>query len=277
MSTFTSEAKYELPDAGSSNWSAVLNANFTSIDAGREITLNAGETLAQYNAVYIKSDGKIWKAKADSQTTLPAIGILPEAITSGVDGKIRTFGWITNAGWSWTPGQKLYVSSATAGAITATKPTAYPQVIGIAKTATKILIVPQFILEKLGAFDPQDSVLDRYDPTGGLPGSPSEGDRYISTATANGWTTNYIYEYNGASWDETIPNEGTWCEVEDEDTVYMFDGSAWGKLISFLSVSQDDVAKDDTEAQAWTDPLVSLKSNLNRIRHQIITITGEAW
>ena len=278
MSTFSEEQKFELPDSGSSNWDAVLNAIFTSIDSGREVTLNAGQVLAQYDAVYIKSDGKIWKAKADSLTTLPAIGLIPTAIASGVDGKVRTLGWITNVAWSWTPGQKLYVSDATAGAITSTKPSVNPQIIGIAKTATKILIIPQLILEKLGAFDPQDSVKDK-DLTA-PPGGPAEGDRYIvATGGTGAWAghDNDITEWNGTAWIFFTPNEGTWCEVEDENTVYIFDGSAWGKLIAFLSVSQDDVGKDDTEAQEWTDPLVSLKSNLNRIRHQIVTITGEAW
>ena len=26
------------------------------------------------------------------------------------------------------------------------------------------------------------------------------GDRYIAKVTANGWTANYIYEWNGATW-----------------------------------------------------------------------------
>lgn len=42
-------------------------------------------------------------------------------------------------------------------------------------------------------------------------------------------------------------------------------------------IDQTEVDKDDTELQAWTDPLTSLLSNLNRIRHQIVAITGEAW
>jgi hypothetical protein len=50
----------------------------------------------------------------------------------------------------------------------------------------------------------QPSVKEIYDPTGGLP-SPITGERYISYATANGWTKDYIYQWNGSSWDETIP------------------------------------------------------------------------
>lgn len=76
--------------------------------------------------------------------------------------------------------------------------------------------------------DWQDSVLDRYDPTGGTPVGPSAGDRYIATATANGWTENNIYEWDGVStWDETVADEGMACWVEDEDKLYVYSGSTW--------------------------------------------------
>ncbi len=44
-----------------------------------------------------------------------------------------------------------------------------------------------------------------------------------------------------------------------------------------IMVSQDSIAQDNTEATTWDSPLLSLKSNLNRIRNQIVGITGEAW
>lgn len=76
----------------------------------------------------------------------------------------------------------------------------------------------------------QDSVIDRFDPTSATPVGPSTGDRYLSTATANGWTVNYIYEWNGSSWDETIPTTGTYLSVDDEtDGIYYFGGSSWTK------------------------------------------------
>ena len=77
--------------------------------------------------------------------------------------------------------------------------------------------------------DWQESVIDRFDPTSALPTTPSAGDRYISTATANGWTADYIYEYNGATWDETAPSEGMATWVEDEDVLYVFNTS-WVKF-----------------------------------------------
>ena len=47
--------------------------------------------------------------------------------------------------------------------------------------------------------------------------------------------------------------------------------------LAVSEISQVTVSKDTVEAQTWTDPLTSLLSNLNRIRHQIVAITGETW
>jgi len=86
-----------------------------------------------------------------------------------------------------------------------------------------------------GQIDWQESVKDRYDPTGGLP-TWENGDRYISTATANGWTVNNIYEGSPPDvWAETEPNEGYACWVEDEDLIYIYNGAAWVLLGSILA------------------------------------------
>lgn len=79
------------------------------------------------------------------------------------------------------------------------------------------------------ALDWQNSVLSRFDPTVALPVGPSDGDRYISLATANGWTSNNIYQWNDATatWDETASNEGYASWVEDENKVYVFNGASW--------------------------------------------------
>lgn len=79
----------------------------------------------------------------------------------------------------------------------------------------------------------QDSVKDELDFTAAEPAGPSTGDRYINTATgvgsvtAQAVTANYIYEWNGATWTETIPNEGFACWIDDVDTNKVFNGSAW--------------------------------------------------
>jgi hypothetical protein len=143
---YSEEAQYPLLDTGATNWGPVLNAIFEAIDAGREFNLVAGENIAQYNAICMKADGKMWKAKADSLDTMFFIGIAPEAVTLGLSGKLRWNGWIENVGWAWTVGAPLYLSVSSAGALTETQPSTNALPIAIAKTATKIVITPSIPL-----------------------------------------------------------------------------------------------------------------------------------
>jgi len=86
---------------------------------------------------------------------------------------------------------------------------------------------------KINSMDFQDSVISFYDPTSGLPSSLNEGDRYIASATANGWTENNIYEYNNGSWTEIIPNQGFRLTVENVDKEYVFNSSGhWVEVSS---------------------------------------------
>jgi len=96
-----------------------------------------------------------------------------------------------------------------------------------APTTGSDAVTKDYVDTSIDGLDWQESVLDRFDPTSGLPGSPDEGDRYIATATANGWTDKYIYEYRNSSWTEIIPNEGNACRVEDEDIEYVYNGTTW--------------------------------------------------
>lgn len=76
----------------------------------------------------------------------------------------------------------------------------------------------------------QASVSDFFDPSSALPAGPTTGDRYIASATGNGWTENYIYEYNGATWDETIPTTGTHVHVDAvPNSNYLYSGAAWAQ------------------------------------------------
>lgn len=87
--------------------------------------------------------------------------------------------------------------------------------------------------------DWQKSVKSFFDPTGGLPSSPVAGDRYISYATAGGWTKDYIYEYIASLvWRETIPNAGFAIYIEggtiDPLTQMMYNGIVWVKFGSTI-------------------------------------------
>ncbi len=49
-----------------------------------------------------------------------------------------------------------------------------------------------------------------------------------------------------------------------------------GKLV-IMNLSQSNIEGDLTEATTWDSPVANLQNNMNRIRNQIISITGEAW
>ena len=46
---------------------------------------------------------------------------------------------------------------------------------------------------------------------------------------------------------------------------------------TLLAIIEGDVGGDVAEATTWDSPITSLLSNLNRIRNQVLAITGETW
>ncbi|MCK5625124.1 DUF2793 domain-containing protein [Candidatus Pacearchaeota archaeon] len=87
----------------------------------------------------------------------------------------------------------------------------------------------------------QDSVNSSVNFVTSEPGGPSIGDRYINTATgtssgtSQSVTANYIYEWNGSTWTETITSEGFAVWIDSEDTAYVFNGSSWVKFGSTIT------------------------------------------
>jgi hypothetical protein len=107
------------------------------------VSLTAGETLAFGDPVYVKSDGAVWKADADTSGKFPAIGIAAGAATATNAVTVLLFGVARNDAWAWTVGGVVYLS--TGSALTQTQPTATDnaiQVIGIATAATRLLVKP---------------------------------------------------------------------------------------------------------------------------------------
>lgn len=76
----------------------------------------------------------------------------------------------------------------------------------------------------------QDSVINILNTP---PGSPTTGDRYIvGTSPTGAWVgkSNQIAQWNGTAWVYTIPAEGFAAFVDDLDTAYVYNGSAWVKM-----------------------------------------------
>lgn len=94
--------------------------------------------------LYLSSTGYN-KAKADADSTLPSVGMCIETGTGAR--KVLKKGYVKNNAWSWTVGQLLYVSTATAGAITSTLPAtagSRVQIIGYAEAPTIIFFNPDY-------------------------------------------------------------------------------------------------------------------------------------
>lgn len=114
-------------------------------------------------------------------------------------------------------------------------------VSGVTPTAAAHLTTKDYVDSAIQGLHWQDKVDDIIDFTSSEPGSPSTGDRYINTTTgtssgtSQAVTANYIYEWNGATWDETVAVESMACWVDDEDSVYVFNGTNWVKFGSTIT------------------------------------------
>jgi hypothetical protein len=111
-----------------------------------------GETVADaFGLVFCqKSDGKLYRAKANAEETSSSqlYACVDAATVMDAPGNVLVRGALEKTGWTWTIGSPIYISAATAGALTQTRP-AYPNTIreiGCAVTATQIYFAPDGIL-----------------------------------------------------------------------------------------------------------------------------------
>lgn len=141
----------------SSNWQNTYNtvtANSATWGSGSvtavhsiEESYTIGENVVSGNVLYIKSDGKYWKANATNSTKVPALAI--SRISANAEASIPLLfqGSITNTSWSLTPGGIVYLSTSD-GVITQTQPSATDNVIqtlGVAVSSNKIYFKPSLV------------------------------------------------------------------------------------------------------------------------------------
>jgi hypothetical protein len=101
------------------------------------VGLNAGATIAQWEAVYLDSSSTWQLADANGSSTYPARGLAVAAYSNTNPATILVHGTVRNDAWNWTPGGTIYLSG-TAGALTQTAPSASGdkiQQVGFALTA----------------------------------------------------------------------------------------------------------------------------------------------
>ena len=98
------------------------------------LRVKAREAINKGEAVYIfdahnSNVAGIKKARADSASTMPCIGIAYETLALGDEGLIVAFGKANGIAANFTEGETMYVSPTTAGALTNTKPTSNTHLI----------------------------------------------------------------------------------------------------------------------------------------------------
>lgn len=103
-----------------------------------------GESVAFPDLLYLKSDGKWWKADADSSTTMPGLRLALESKNEDQTCSMLVAGRVRDDDWTWTVGGIIYAST-TGGGLTQTAPTGsgdIVQQVGIAYHADKMIFVP---------------------------------------------------------------------------------------------------------------------------------------
>lgn len=106
---------------------------------------------------------------------------------------------------------------------------------------------------RFNSLDWQESVISRWDSSVALPIGPSLGDRYLCSVSGTGWTVDKIYEYNGISWTEITPDEGSVVWVASEIKALIYHAAAWITFTTGGSGSGAGVVfTQSVAAQTWT-------------------------
>jgi hypothetical protein len=120
VSVNVAENALEFTTAGIADKADILYVQAKKATAG---TISKGEAvyISSYSGGYILVE----KARSDSSSTMPAIGLADGTITDSAAGDVALGGHMQGSlnTSSWSVGDPLYVDASTAGALTSTKPT----------------------------------------------------------------------------------------------------------------------------------------------------------
>jgi hypothetical protein len=222
-----------------------------------------GTTIAASRIVYASgatgSLPTVDTAKADSLTTMPAIGVTIESIADGAYGRVMQVGMLENVNTSaYNAGDILYVSAATAGVPTTTPPT-YPNVrqeIGTvlvdSATVGSIQIVARSILDEtiidhgglLGLSDDDHTQYLLANGTRALAGAWNLNDQALTNANISDST----FKINGI--DYTWPSSGIGTDkiLQTTDANVL----SWVDCYKFTTISIQDT---DPVADQYNDTL----------------------
>lgn len=101
------------------------------------------------------------------------------------------------------------------------------------------------------------AVITKWNPTSGLPSNPESGDRYIASATANGWTNKRIYTWTGI-WNETIPAANAEVFLSQDGVYAIYEGGVWKTLASHTQAGRNGfvASTPDPRACEWNGSAV---------------------
>ena len=136
--------KYDLEktEYSVSGWDGLFGTALEKLDYNVHTRIEGtlGETVSAYEALYLASDGKYYKAQANGAKQ-PVIGL---AIESGIlddEIRIQRIGPMVNVSWSFSNlGSPVYLDPSTSGGITETKPDANVDVVGIVLASDSVYL-----------------------------------------------------------------------------------------------------------------------------------------
>lgn len=119
---FTADMNLEKPSDGAANAGQSINDNADKLEL-RTKGVTFGEAVDQGDYICIAwADGKGYKAEADTDSTKYAVGPALAAYGAEDEGFVVTEGRQSCANWTFTHNGAVYLSDATPGRVTQTKP-----------------------------------------------------------------------------------------------------------------------------------------------------------
>ncbi len=141
MTTFTNHNNYEVPTVGLKNYDAITAENFNLIEQGSTMKAVAGLTVSAHQLIYLDSNYEYGLAKAEATPVEGRwLGFITKNIKQNAEGYARYLGYHKNVAWNFTSGP-IYLSDATAGAVTQTAPNT-PIIVGWAIGTNELQIKP---------------------------------------------------------------------------------------------------------------------------------------
>ncbi len=130
--------------------SVIMNSTPSADQSGGPVIsyVTCGETLVVGNAVYIKSDGKVWKADKDATSTMPGVAVMLQAGGADQSRRALYLGIMRDDSWTWTVGGIIYVQDSGAMTQDVSGYTTGDQVqtMGIATHADRMFVNPNHVL-----------------------------------------------------------------------------------------------------------------------------------